>query len=344
MYKIINYCKNNNYNELEKSLKSDHDLVNRTDRWGRRLIYYAVLAGSTESVKTLLETGQLNISLTSKVHRICKYEAPIFTSIRTNQPGIFDLLTKNHCTKSAKEYLAAILKKSNSSFFLIYLNNFQIISLKGLEIILCAYARVEHFQILDNRQICYDLLNSLKYTLLYRKYGAFNYLLRRIKYSEQINHIFFQKNKLPHQISLLAMAIIQGYLKGVQRLISLGADITGFVVNSNNESFNYIMYLCSNRNYHTETAQRQQSILDTLEYLISQGLSVDYQNNTGLTALMVAAKIMNKDYIEVLLRYGADKSLRDMNNKSAVDYLVNAKSNFGKMESNSDYCEIKELL
>ena len=349
MNQLIKYCKSDSYQLLKQNLRSKH--VNQSDIWGRRLIYYAIISGAYRCVEILIDTGNLDLSLENKVPRVQHYERPIVTCIKYDQIQIFRSLaglTRYQSGSSEfSQYLHTILKSGSNDFLLAYLQEYQIISLKNQEMLLCSHAKVEHYQILFDNQICFNLLQALKYTLTYRKYTQFNYLLDRVKYSEQLEHTYYNniltKKYYRAEDRLVGMVVVQGYLRGLKTLQEKGADLSAYIVNQYGESVNYVMYLCSNRNYYTEKVSRQQQILSSLEYLLNSGISVDLQNNLGMTALMFACRAGNSDYVRVLLQYGANKDLLDNNNQTAIDYLNTAKLGFGQL--NTDHQQIiRDLL
>lgn len=328
-------CKNGSLADVKMHLAGGSTIVNEPDKWGRRPIYYAITSGHTHIVKELTESGLLDVKLPSKVPHFNKTELPIATCLRIKNAEMFDMLAKL-VPYNYNEYLGVALK-SDIVMFKQYINSFGIISLKGSEMLFCSHARLDHYDMCYRGNICIDLQSALKFTLVYRKYGCFNYLLKRVKYSEQLEYLYNCKGKL----TLIGMAVIQGYLKGVIALVGKGASLTGFVVNSKQEMMNYLMYVCSNRSFYSEPTGTQEQIIATIRYIVTNGISVDYQNNTGLTALMVATRANNVQFVQVLLEYGADTTLTDMNGKNAHDY-VDESLGFGQISEDS--AKIKQLL
>lgn len=309
--------------------------VNEPDKWGRRPIYYAITSGHVNVVRELANSGKLDVTLSNKIPHFNKTELPLATCLRVKSTEMFDILSKL-VPNDYNEYLVAALK-SDIDMFKQYIRSFGILSLKGLEMSFCSHARLDHYDFCYRNNICIDLQLALKFTLIYRKYGCFNYLLKKIKYTEQLEYMYTCKGKL----TLIGMASIQGYLRGVIALLNKGASINGFVINSKHEMMSYVMYLCSNRSFYSEPTGTQEQIILTLRHLLSNGSDVNYQNNTGMSALMVACRTNNVQFVQTLLELGADPSQRDMNNKTASDYIDDSRG-FGQMSEDS--AKIQHLL
>ena len=58
---------------------------------------------------------------------------------------------------------------------------------------------------------------------------------------------------------------------------------------------------------------------EVMTLLIDRGAHLDDQDNRGRTALMIAAELGHAAAVDVLLARGADKSLKDMQGKTAGD-------------------------
>jgi len=69
---------------------------------------------------------------------------------------------------------------------------------------------------------------------------------------------------------------------------------------------NYLMYVCSNHNFAQEMPRKQKQILKTVLLLVDHGININYQSNTGTTALMVAAKTGNIALYYLLIKLGAN--------------------------------------
>lgn len=56
-------------------------------------------------------------------------------------------------------------------------------------------------------------------------------------------------------------------------------------------------------------------------YLIAHGAKVNAQSTDGTTALMLAAQYWKSDIVDLLLKAGADATLKDQKGQTAMDYL-----------------------
>ena len=65
--------------------------------------------------------------------------------------------------------------------------------------------------------------------------------------------------------------------------------------------------------------------LKLAEILIGAGIDVNCRNERGITALMYAAALGNETLIQLLLKHGADKTLKDGQGRTASAYLDGAK-------------------
>jgi len=326
----------------EKEICKYIDDINTADKWCRRPIYYAIINQNITIIGALVNSGKLDLSLTSKIHNSNNYELPFSTALRSKNSKIIDILAIHVTNNNCFEYLTTALK-TNIEIFKLFLSCFNIVSLKGSEMMLCSYAKIPHYYICYQNNICFDLQEALKYTLIYRKYSSFEFLLKKVKYSEQLNYEYNSNiNSYGcRKFTLLSIASIQGYLKGATLLLTRGANIYGNIISSKHENLNYLMYICSNKSYYSETPSTQQQIIDTIKLLITKGIPVNYQNNIGQTALMISARSNNLDFIKILLEHNADKTLKDMNNRIAHDY-IDVECGFGQFENNSK--QIIQLL
>lgn len=286
--------------------------INAPDKWGRRAIYYAIVSADLHQVQDLLQQG-CDLTLKNKIPRLRTSESPIQTAIRIKNLEIFKVLIS---TLDYTDYLGSLLK-APCSFFREFLKKTQIYSFKGDEMTFCSYARVEHYQICHAQNICIDLQQALKYTLIYRKYGCFLYLLKKVKYAEQVDYVYSSSLE---KVTLFAMAAVQGFMKGVAALLAKGANLHGLITDPSQELMTYLMYVCSNSHFNQESIYVQTQILSIVQFLIRQGIDVNYQNNTGLTALMLARKAGNTKIIDLLISKGADPHLTDMSGNTAFDY------------------------
>ncbi len=60
---------------------------------------------------------------------------------------------------------------------------------------------------------------------------------------------------------------------------------------------------------------------DICEYLLAHGAKVNTQSDDGCSALMLAAQYWKSDIVAILLKAGADASLKDKKGQTAIDYL-----------------------
>ena len=59
---------------------------------------------------------------------------------------------------------------------------------------------------------------------------------------------------------------------------------------------------------------------EAVEYLCKKGADVNAQNDNGVTALIHAAYYNIYDVAEILVKYGADKTIKDRYGNTALDY------------------------
>ena len=137
------------------------------------------------------------------------------------------------------------------------------------------------------------------------------------------------------------MATIQGFFTGVKKLVSMGSDINKTIINRNNEQLNLIMLIASNRNYDFETSKRQKQIIKTMRYL-GNLLPINYVNNQGQSALMIACRSCNLDFVREIILCGANPTLKDIHGDNAYNYLIRGIPNFGVLDSKKT--QILELL
>ena len=217
----------------------------------------------------------------------------------------------------------------------------------GLERKFCLNSTIEHFKLLVeyNEDVTYSVSEMLRCTLILRKYQSF-FLMINVATNQDIdiNNQYKYKNsitKTTNTTNLLSMAAIQGFLGGVKKLVELGVNLDQTVINNHNEECNPIMYLVNNRNFNFETSKRRKRIMRTLMFLLTK-LPVNYTNNQGQTALMIACRSCNLQFAQELLLFGADTNIKDCHGRSAFDYLTNGVPNFSVIDSKKD--EILILL
>eukprot|EP01114_Cavostelium_apophysatum_P012364 TRINITY_DN2752_c0_g1_i1.p1 TRINITY_DN2752_c0_g1~~TRINITY_DN2752_c0_g1_i1.p1 ORF type:complete len:204 (-),score=14.28 TRINITY_DN2752_c0_g1_i1:19-630(-) len=106
--------------------------------------------------------------------------------------------------------------------------------------------------------------------------------------------------------------------KGVMRLAEMG-DMEGLKkelakgvsINKRDEhNCTFLHYACANG--HVELA----------EYLIKNGIDIDAMNSWGGTALHLTSMGDRLDVARLLIEYGANKGIRNINNKTALDVAV----------------------
>ncbi len=66
--------------------------------------------------------------------------------------------------------------------------------------------------------------------------------------------------------------------------------------------------------------------IETLKYLLSTGININFQNSRGETALMVAAKYGRVEILIFLLENGADINLKNLSGKKAIELIGNKNS------------------
>lgn len=108
------------------------------------------------------------------------------------------------------------------------------------------------------------------------------------------------------------------YLK---RMINMSENFT------TGENFNLLMIECLKPNPN----------LETVKFLISSGIDVNYKNDANFTALIAASKHHNFELIDILLNAGADVNVQTKENfrgkiKNGVSPLMNAVSNNASVE------------
>ena len=219
------------------------------------------------------------------------------------------------------------------------------LNLYGLEKHFCLNSTIDHIKLLIKykEDVTFSISEILKCTLILRKYQSF-FLIIKIASKQDINKQYKYTNSITKTINttnLLSMASVQGFLGGVKKLIELGAKVDHTIINNHNEECNPIMYLVNNRNFNFETNKRRKRIIRTLVYLLSK-LPVNYTNNQGQTALMIACRSCNFLFVQELILSGADPNIMDCHNKSAFNYLTEGVPNFSVIDSKKD--EILMLL
>lgn len=68
--------------------------------------------------------------------------------------------------------------------------------------------------------------------------------------------------------------------------------------------------------------------VNAVKALLSAGAYVNYQNERGETALMLAAANKHDDVLQFLLETGADKKILCARGRHALDYALESKNKF----------------
>jgi hypothetical protein len=113
----------------------------------------------------------------------------------------------------------------------------------------------------------------------------------------------------PTESSLIAAAQ-KGDLQKVRRALKLGANVNACkkTVNMFCEALTPLMAAC--RAYESES--------EMVRFLINHGAEINFQNDKGLTALMICSNRGLADSVRVLLDHGADIATRDIEGKTAA--------------------------
>ena len=92
------------------------------------------------------------------------------------------------------------------------------------------------------------------------------------------------------------------------------------------KAFNYAVENCDHSNVNWMLVMQHSVSNDRIEivkFLLDQGYcTINDTSRGGLTALMFAARDSTIEMVQVLLDYGADKSIKDNYGKTAYDYAV----------------------
>ncbi len=287
------------------------------DIWGRFPIYYAVRYKSCRAVELLLMKGaDIHCLNTISGHKVDL----LYTALKTRDITLIRCVLK-HWGKTytdIDEYLPLIFD-SNIDILSAFIVHFDVKSLKEHESILCKYARIQHYIWLRAHNICFDIQQTLKYTIIYRKTACFSYILtHHVKHVEQVNYIYQTGTR--SNFTVLSLCAIHGYLKGLRELQVKGVDYNIITVNNRGETMNNIMALVDNEMYGKESASHKAAIRCCLIYLLTKN-PINWQNSRGQTALMMAYRAGNGELAEILINNGADMDIPDMDGHRANNYV-----------------------
>ena len=314
--KIINYCKNENLEGLSRYLTCSN--INQPDIWGKSPLYHAVRYGSAAAVTHIIDMGA-DIFHLNKIAG--NKEDLLVTALRTS-PEIVHTVSKHyglhmnyhqHIKQHMNSYLPHLFR-GNSDNLKVFLKGFKLYSLKGYESVFCKTAKKEHYQVLFDNSICFDLQSALRYTLQYHRYSSFILLLSAVRYSEQLDYVY--RGPRGSQQTLLSICCSNGYYKGMQRLVDHGANIMVSSVNERNETRNNVMSAVD----HHVTGKQYLSVVKCIKYL-ARLCPINDQNSRGQTALMFSERAGNTELSKLLIELGADINIMDMDKNKACDYV-----------------------
>jgi hypothetical protein len=129
--------------------------------------------------------------------------------------------------------------------------------------------------------------------------------LARVKNLVECNHDF--SNNADEKNLCMLMAGFAGHMHLVKEFINLGANVNG-TVNSNGISFPYLI---------VATLENHK---DFVQALLSHGVSPNVYDTNQRTALMYAAKNGFTEIVDMLLKAGADKHMRDVTGLTVFDH------------------------
>lgn len=305
--KIINICKNE-HADLDDLYHSDFN-CNGVDLWGKHPLYYAVRYKRPDVIRILKKLGA-NIYDTNRING--NDEDLLITAFRTASAPTITCVMLLYDSTYIKTNLANYLPylfRGDSLCLEKFVKTFKIQSMKGHEFIFCKRAKMCHYHVLKTYNICFDLQLSLKCTLVYARYSAFQYLLTLIRYKEQLDYIY----RGPHgcQLTLLSLCCTYGYYNGIKSLIKAGAQYHIMSVNERGETRNNLMALVDNNRYMSLSSRDRIMYQRCLYYLLNF-YDINAQNSRGQTALMFAYTAGNIELVQLLLDLGANPDITDM--------------------------------
>ena len=319
--KIANKCKNTDLTGLSECLNKEN--VDTADIWGQRPLYHAVRYKNLPCIRFLFKMGA-DVFL---LNRVCGHEEDLLVTAFRSQDILVikeiisfyltHLSHYQHIRSHMTMYLPYIFR-GNTEYLKIFFSEFKIFNLKGHESVFCKTAKKAHYVLLSRMNICFDLQNALKYTVIYRRSICFLYLLSIVRYPERLNHVYRGTTNCVQQ-TLMSLCGVNGYYKGIQHLIDAGADTHIPSVNERGETRNNLMALVDNPCYNLEKPLRKAAIQKCLR-LYATIYGINEQNSRGQSALMFAERAGNYDLVKILLELGANSSLIDMNGSSSQVY------------------------
>lgn len=81
-----------------------------------------------------------------------------------------------------------------------------------------------------------------------------------------------------------------------------------------------LKYIVSKTGPDPLTVDERGSVNEIVDHMKKAGASVDYIDESGHSALIIAAVMGGASAVELLLHHGADKSLKDNKGKTALDH------------------------
>ena len=324
--RIVSVCKSGEYQGLAKALSVS--TINSPDMWGRFPVYYAVRYNNIAALRYMLELGadpyvestisgrRDNLVMTALRTGVVE-TVKVVISIWRSYTDISDLLPLCFSKDNSTELLASVIE------------GFNIRSLKGAESVLCRRAKIGDFEWLLHHNICFDLQQALRYCLIYGRPHCFMYLLRYIKHQCELDYVYTNAGSRGTH-TLVSLCCLYGHYKGLLKLLKLGASADVITINNHGETMNNLCVAVANEHYRHLRDIYQTGVTLCIKYLISQGVSLNWQNSRGQTALMMAMRAHNGELTNLLLAAGADPTLRDMNGESAADYMMGGGEGMGE--------------
>lgn len=216
--------------------------------------------------------------------------------------GMYDMNTADARANSDSyaQYIPYLFR-GNTDWLELFIRTFHIISFKGHESVFCRTAKPCHYKTMLSRNVCFDLQASLRYTIIYGRHSAFEYLLPLVKYQEQLNFIYLGPNGV--QQTLFGLCAVTGYYRGLVKLVKRGVDVNILSVNERGESRNGLMAAVDNPQYH-KLNDRDQLMIQRCVYYLANIYDISSQNSLGQSALTFAERAGNTDLVKIILELG----------------------------------------